>query len=177
MQEEEEEEETNLSEERTNASTDPTLTIVTIDRPSTNITSRPNPTIPIYAAYSTSGEAFQTPPKRRLFIFSPCLNDAFTCHDKQPTTATTQSSVPTNSNDQDDHDSIPVVLPFFRIPPLFWSKCKQMLLRAITLAKLPTPSNYLTTTTNPTTADTTTTEEDKQTKKLTSPFKELQLLL
>ena len=180
-EEEEKEEETNLSmptEETTNVTKYPTITIAAVDRPSTNIASCPDPTIPIYAAYPTSDEAFQTPPKRRLFIFPHRLNDAFTRHDERPTTATTHSTVPTNSDNQDD-DSKPAALPFFRIPTLFWSKSKPMLSRTTTSAELPTPTNNLTTTTtdSTTTADTTTTEENQPTKKLTSPFKRLQLLL
>jgi hypothetical protein len=61
------------TEETTN---NPTTTIAAVDRPSTNITSCPDPTIPIYVAYPTPGEALQTPPKRRLFIFPHRLNDS-----------------------------------------------------------------------------------------------------
>jgi hypothetical protein len=176
---EDEEEETNLSMPTEETTKDPTITIAAVDRPSTNFASCPDSTIPIFAAYPTSDEAFQTPPKHRLFIFPHRLNDVFTRHDERPTTATTQSSVPTNSNNQDD-DSKPAALPFFRIPTLFWSKSKPMLTRTTTSAELPTPTNNLTTTTttdSTATADTTTTEENQPTKRLTSPFKRLQLLL
>jgi hypothetical protein len=67
--EKEKEEETNLSMPAEETTKDPTITIVAVDRPSSSIASCTDPTIPFYAAYPTSDEAFQTPPKRRLFIF------------------------------------------------------------------------------------------------------------
>ncbi|KAI2494089.1 hypothetical protein MHU86_20448 [Fragilaria crotonensis] len=183
---EEEEEETNESmptEETTNVTKDPTNTTAAVDRPSTNIASCPDPTIPTFAAYPMSDEAFQTPPKRRLFIFPRRVEDDPARHqDERPTDTTTQSVVPLLSNNQDD-DRKPAALPFFRIPTLIWSKSKQLLSRSPNAAELTTQTNDLNTTTDTTTTmDNTTTMMDTTTKGqpktvYTSPFKKLQSIL
>ncbi|KAI2514153.1 hypothetical protein MHU86_46 [Fragilaria crotonensis] len=166
-EEEEEEEETNVSmptEETTNVTKDPTNTTAAVDRPSTNIASCPDPTIPTFAAYPMSDEAFQTPPKRRLFIFPRRVEDDPVRHqDERPTDTTTQSVVPLLSNNQDD-DRKPAALPFFRIPTLIWSKSKQLLSRSPNAAELTTTTNDLTTTDTTNTMDNTTTMKDTTTK-------------